>query len=248
MKKLILAILLYPCLLSVAQPNKQKSLVKKSTTSSSALAKKTNTKSLHKTTILETERLVEIATGYGTMVAKLYNSTPKHRDNFVKLVEQGFYDSLLFHRVIDQFMIQGGDPNSKNAPATKTLGVGSAPGERTPAEFIPTFFHKKGALAAARDNNPQKASSNCQFYIVQGKKAADADLESIKNNNPGFTYSKSQIETYKRLGGTPFLDQNYTVFGEVISGLDIVDQITKLPKDSNNRPHPDVIMKIRMLN
>jgi len=196
------------------------------------------------------ERLIEITTDYGVMVAKLYDSTPLHRDNFVKLVQQGFFDSLLFHRVIDGFMIQGGDPASKAAPPGIMLGNGSAPGDRIPAEFKPYLFHKKGALAAARDNNPQKASSNCQFYVVQGKPLSPQDLDGdrMKSAHPGYEYTKTQKEIYNRLGGTPFLDQGYTVFGEVISGLDVIDKIARLPKDANDRPTQDVRMKIRLLN
>jgi peptidyl-prolyl cis-trans isomerase B (cyclophilin B) len=199
------------------------------------------------------ERLVEISTDFGIMVAKLYDSTPLHRDNFIKLVEQSFYDSLLFHRVISQFMIQGGDPQSKNAANGVPLGGGSAPGERIPAEFKTTFIHKKGALAAARDNNPEKASSNCQFYIVHGKAMPVQELENVYNqrvkpSNPLFTYTKTQKEIYTRIGGAPFLDQSYTVFGEVISGLNVIDKIASAPKDASDRPLQNVRMKIRLLN
>ena len=200
-----------------------------------------------------TEKLVEITTEYGVMIARLYDSTPLHRDNFLKLVQEKFYDSLLFHRVIKNFMLQGGDPTSKNADSTVSLGGGSAPGERIPAEFRPNFFHKKGALAAARDDNREKASSNCQFYIVQGNKIDTAQLnqvynQKVKNNNPNFVYSKQQKEIYQRIGGTPFLDQNYTVFGEVISGLNIIDKIAAIPTQPGDRPIKNVIMKIRLLN
>ena len=199
------------------------------------------------------ERLVEITTNYGVMIAKLYDSTPLHRDNFVKLVEQKFYDSLLFHRVINQFMIQGGDPTSKTAPDGVPLGSGSIKGERIPAEFKPYFFHKKGALAAARDDNPAKASSNCQFYIVQGKTMTTQELDNVyaqrvKPSNSAFNYTNAQKEVYNRIGGTPFLDQTYTVFGEVISGLDVIDKIAKAPKDPSDRPLQNIIMKIRLLN
>lgn len=199
------------------------------------------------------ERLVEISTDYGVMVAKLYDSTPLHRDNFIKLIQQKFYDSLLFHRIINQFMIQGGDPGSKNAADGVPLGGGAAPGDRIPAEFKPYFFHKKGALAAARDDNPEKASSNCQFYIVHGKAISPQDLEKIydtrvKASNPSFSYTKGQSEIYNRIGGTPFLDQGYTVFGEVISGLDVIDKIANLPKDASDKPLQNVRMKIRLLN
>lgn len=197
------------------------------------------------------ERLVEITTDHGVMIAKLYDSTPLHRDNFVKLVEQGFYDSLLFHRVIAQFMIQGGDPNSKYAPDGAPLGSGSAPGDRVPAEFKPTLFHKKGALAAARDNNPEKASSNCQFYIVHGKRLNEQELDQqlprVRTSNPDFTYTAAQKEIYSRIGGTPGLDQAYTVFGEVISGLDVIDKIATVQKSQSDRPLQNVRMKMRML-
>jgi peptidyl-prolyl cis-trans isomerase B (cyclophilin B) len=199
------------------------------------------------------ERLVEIVTDHGVMIAKLYDSTPLHRDNFIKLVQQRFYDSLLFHRVIDKFMIQGGDPASKNAADGVQLGNGSAPGNRIPAEFKPYLFHKKGALAAARDDNPQRASSNCQFYIVHGKALTDQELAGfydsrVKVSNPSFNYSATQREIYKRIGGSPFLDQGYTVFGEVISGLDVIDKIATLPKDGANRPLTNTRMRIRLLN
>jgi peptidyl-prolyl cis-trans isomerase B (cyclophilin B) len=150
-------------------------------------------------------------------------------------------------------MIQGGDPTSKNADSTTMLGGGSAPGERIPAEFKQNFFHKKGALAAARDGNPEKASSNCQFYIVQGKKIDTAQLrqtaeQRIKANPNSYNYTAAQKEIYQRIGGTPFLDQNYTVFGEVISGLNVLDAIANSPTQPGDRPKKDIIMKIRLLN
>ena len=199
------------------------------------------------------ERLVEISTDYGVMIAKLYDSTPLHRDNFLKLVDQKFYDSLLFHRVINQFMIQGGDPTSKTAPDGVPLGSGSIKGDRVPAEFKPYFFHKRGALAAARDENPMKASSNCQFYIVHGKNVSPQELDNIsgqrsKSANISSSYSSQQKEIYNRIGGTPFLDQNYTVFGEVISGLDVIDKISRAPKDQTDRPLQNIRMKVRLLN
>ena len=203
--------------------------------------------------VVQVQRMVEIKTNYGIMVVKLYNETPLHRDNFIKLVKEGFYDSTLFHRVIETFMIQGGDPQSKNADSTAMLGNGSAPGEMIPAEFRPSLLHKKGALAAARTDNPEKASSNCQFYIVQGRKYDDVEINQIecnvRGNNPAFTYSPAQRNIYKTAGGTPFLDQNYTVFGETIKGLDVVDKIAAVDKDGNDRPLKDVIvLKMRMLN
>src|SRR5215831_1445559 len=197
-------------------------------------------------------RLVEITTDYGIMVIRLYDSTPLHRDNFIKLIQEGFYDSLLFHRVIQNFMIQGGDPTSKNADSSVMLGGGEAPGDRIPAEFRNNYIHKKGVIAAARDDNPEKASSNCQFYIVQGQKYNDTMMNmmecNVRQNNPGFTYTTAQRKLYKTVGGTPFLDQNYTVFGEVIKGLDVIDKIAALPTNANDRPLQDVRMKIKMLN
>ena len=197
-------------------------------------------------------RLAEIATNYGTIVVKLYDSTPQHRDNFIKLVKEGFYDSLLFHRVIDGFMIQGGDPESRNAPDSAQLGGGEAPGDRIPAEVNKNYFHKKGALAAARDDNPEKASSNCQFYIVQGKPFNDTALNmmecQVRNENQGFSFTTQQRKIYNTIGGAPFLDQNYTVFGEVVKGLDIIDKIAAAPRDANDRPLQNVRMHIRMLN
>ena len=199
------------------------------------------------------EKLVEIKTDLGTMVVKLYDSTPLHRDNFIKLVKQGFYDSLLFHRVIQDFMIQGGDPESKNADSAAMLGNGEAPGDMIPAEFRNNLIHKKGALAMARTDNPEKASSNCQFYIVQGKPTDDNFLNQVEcsirqNGDTGFYYNDAERKVYKTIGGTPFLDENYTVFGEVVKGLDVVDKIAAVPKDENDRPLKNIRMKMRMLN
>lgn len=199
-----------------------------------------------------TARMVDISTSLGDIVVKLYDSTPQHRDNFIKLVKEGFYDSLLFHRVIDGFMIQGGDPTSKSAPDSVQLGSGEAPGDRIPAEFNPNYFHKKGALAAARDDNPEKASSNCQFYIVQGKPVSDTNLNmmecQIRNEKPLFRYTDAERKVYSTIGGTPFLDQNYTVFGEVVKGLDVIDKIASLQRDANDRPLQNVVMKMKLLN
>jgi peptidyl-prolyl cis-trans isomerase B (cyclophilin B) len=246
---------------TVAQKKTTKAPIKKRATTSKSY--KSTKKPVSKTTVVKKvapkapvqtqERLVEISTDFGTMVAKLYDSTPLHRNNFTKLVEQGFYDSLLFHRVIENFMIQGGDPTSKFATDSMQVGSGAAPGERIAAEFKPYLFHKKGALAAARDNNPAKESSNCQFYIVQGRKFSPVELGNVYNtrviaNNPNFTYTTAQKEIYEKIGGTPFLDQNYTVFGEVISGLDVIDKIANVAKGTNDRPVQNVRMKIRLLN
>lgn len=189
------------------------------------------------------ETIVEITTDFGVMTARLYNSTPLHRDNFIKLVKQGFYDSLLFHRVINGFMIQGGDPTSKRADSIAQLGAGEISGTPTiPAEFRSNLIHKKGVLAAARDGNPEKKSSNCQFYIVQGKKVDSAQLTN------GVAYTKDQKEIYQRIGGTPFLDQNYTVFGEVFIGMDVIDKIAATKVYDTDRPIKNVRMKIKILN
>ncbi len=174
------------------------------------------------------KRDVLLQTSMGDIVIRLSDSTPLHRDNFLKLVKVGFYDSVLFHRVIKSFMIQSGDPNSKTAPAGVGLGNGG-PGYTVPAEFRTSLFHKKGVIAAARmsDNmNPEKASSGSQFYIVQGKTFTDADLDIVETTRMnGRKIPADQREVYKTIGGTPHLDQGYTVFGEVITGLEVVDKI-----------------------
>jgi cyclophilin family peptidyl-prolyl cis-trans isomerase len=247
------------------------------------------------------EITVEITTTYGVMKLKLYNETPLHRDNFIKLVNEQYYDSLLFHRVISQFMIQGGDPDSKNAPARKQLGEGG-PGYEIDAEFNPNLFHRKGALAAAREGdnvNPQKKSAGSQFYIVQGqvfdsiqlqnleqrrlaqyqsyefkkcmnepliKELLDRYLFSMRNGvkitttaimndmKPTvderleyYKFSPEQIEVYSTVGGTPHLDMAYTVFGQLIEGWDVLDSISAVAVDKNNRPLEDVIMSIRIV-
>ncbi len=175
---------------------------------------------------------VLLQTSMGDILIRLSDSTPLHRDNFLKLVKQKYYDSVLFHRVINTFMIQAGDPNSKNAATGTPLGEGG-PGYTVPAEFRTTLFHKKGVIAAARqgDNvNPQKASSGSQFYITQGKKFTDGGLDSLETYRlNGRKIPADQREAYKTIGGTPFLDQGYTVFGEVIKGLDVVDKIAAVP-------------------
>lgn len=191
------------------------------------------------------ECLVEVSTDYGNMIIKLYDDTPKHRDNFVKLVEEGYYDDLLFHRVIKGFMIQGGDPDSKNAPKGKALGMGG-PSYMIPAEFNDTLIHVKGALAAARNNNPQKKSSGSQFYIVQGNKIDAKTLDRMASRQ-GKRYGAKERELYQTLGGTPQLDGEYTVFGKVIEGLDVIDKIAKVATDGRDRPSEDVKMKMRVI-
>lgn len=245
--------------------------------------------------------VVELKTEFGTMKILLYGDTPQHRDNFIKLVKEGFYDGLLFHRVIKDFMIQGGDPGSKNAPASKQLGAGDV-GYTIPAEFVyPKYYHKKGSLAAARQGdqvNPEKRSSGCQFYIVQGKKLSDAEIKQIElgmlgkakekrfyeivrerseevqkarseNNQSALMKLQNEIiaqmekefeskaseyqmpaemkEAYKTVGGTPFLDNEYTVFGEVIEGLEVIDKIAAVETNPGDRPKQDIKMTIKIV-
>lgn len=184
-----------------------------------------------------------IETEYGDMKVMLYNSTPIHRDNFVKLVKEGFYDSLLFHRVIENFMIQGGDPASKNAKPGARLG-GGGPGYQLDAEIGAP--HIRGTLAAARNNNPEKKSSGSQFYIVHGQKQRDEQLDNFERQK-NIKYNEEQRRLYKEVGGAPALDQLYTVFGEVVEGIEVVDKIAKVEKDRSDRPANDVRMKIRMV-
>lgn len=191
------------------------------------------------------ERIVEISTSYGKMKIKLYNETPKHRDNFIKLASEGFYNDLLFHRVINGFMIQGGDPNSKNAGPDVMLGSGDV-GYKIPAEINDKLIHKKGTLCAARDGNPEKASSGCQFYVVQGKKLTDAELDQLDKNRP-VKYTAEQRNIYKTVGGTAFLDNNYTVYGEVIEGMDVIDKIAAVKTKPGDRPVEDVKMTVKVI-
>lgn len=195
------------------------------------------------------EQKVQISTEHGNIVLKLYNETPQHRDNFIKLVTDSFYHNLLFHRVIRNFMIQGGDPQSKTATPGQQLGAGDI-GYTVPAEFNPKLIHKKGALAAARQGdmvNPQKRSSGCQFYIVQGQVLDSARIQMIGMQN-GITYTPEQIAAYTTIGGTPFLDMNYTVFGEVISGMEVIDAIAAVQTMPGDRPMKDVKFTITLIN
>lgn len=245
---------------------------------------------------MEKETKLKIETSAGDIIVKLYDETPAHRDNFIKLAKEGTYEGTLFHRVIKDFMIQAGDPNSKNAPKGQMLGSGDV-GYTLPAEFVyPKYFHKKGALSAARqgdDVNPAKASSGCQFYIVTGKVFGDSallDMERQKSqsrlNNifqslaqqrakeiyklrkagdqeglmnlqdsliaqaeaqvagePEFHFTPEQVEAYTTAGGAPHLDGEYTVFGEVAEGMDVVDRIQQVKTDRNGRPEEDVVIK-----
>lgn len=242
---------------------------------------------------MNSETFVKIETTVGDIKVKLYNETPNHRDNFIKLADEGVYEGTLFHRVIKDFMVQAGDPDSKDAPKGKMLGSGDM-GYTLPAEFVyPKYFHKKGALSAARqgDNvNPNKESSSCQFYIVTGKVYNDSTLLGMENHmnenkinvifnklaqkhmkeiykmrkandedglydlqeklfaqaeteasqQDTFHFTKEQIQAYTTIGGAPHLDGEYTVFGEVVEGLDIVDRIQQVKTDRNDRPQEDI--------
>ncbi len=192
--------------------------------------------------------MVELSTEFGTMLIELYDVTPLHRDNFLKLVREGFYDDLLFHRVIKGFMIQGGDPNSRGAAKGAPLGSGG-PGYTVPAEFVDTLVHIKGALAAARTGdavNPERRSSGSQFYIVDGRQVSEQMLQSVEARND-FRYAQDDKEIYLKMGGTPALDQNYTVFGRVVSGLSVIDRISSVRTDPRDRPQEDVKMTMRIV-
>lgn len=249
---------------------------------------------------MDKESVLKIETTLGTIRVKLYNETPLHRDNFIKLAKDDTYNGTLFHRVIKDFMVQAGDPDSKNAPKGKALGMGDV-GYTVPAEFVyPRYFHKKGALSAARqgdETNPKRASSGCQFYIVTGTVYNDSTLLSMEQQKnqgrlttvfnalaqkqmkeiykmrkandeeglyalqetllaqaeaevakqPEFHFTPEQIKEYTTVGGTPHLDGEYTVFGEVIEGLDIVDKIQCVKTDRGDRPEEDVkIIKVEV--
>lgn len=246
----------------------------------------------------EHEALIE--TGFGTMKIKLYNETPLHRDNFIKLTKEDFYNGLLFHRVINGFMIQGGDPDSKTAAPEQQLGGGDL-GYTIPAEINPKFFHRRGVIAAARqgDNvNPEKRSSSSQFYILQGKvfrsgeldtlqtkleetrkknmlqsrikeiepelnklgaegkqdemmarfNALKAEVDSAAAKLPPIKFSEEQRKAYTTVGGYPSLDNNYTIFGEVTEGLEVLDKIADQPVDQYDRPQKDIKFKITMID
>ena len=185
--------------------------------------------------------VVEMTTNYGKMLLLLYDDTPLHRDNFIKLATNHVFDGLLFHRVIEKFMIQGGDPTSKDAEPGKMLGDGTL-GYNIPAEFRPELFHKRGALCAAREGdmvNPKKESSASQFYIVQGRVWNTEELDNLQKRMKR-EISAEQRDVYTTIGGTPFLDGEYTVFGEVIEGMEVVDKIASVKCDKNDRPLEDV--------
>ena len=192
------------------------------------------------------QELILIETDYGNMKIALYDSTPQHKANFLKLAKEGFYDDLLFHRVINGFMIQGGDPESKGAPANQPLGAGSN-GSTIEAEI--GAYHFKGTVAAARrggPGNPEKRSSDCQFYIVQGRDVNPAQLQQMAAQK-GITYTEKDIARYSEVGGTPFLDNDYTVFGEVVEGMDVIDKIASVKTAPGDRPIEDVKMKVSVV-
>lgn len=238
MKKIALIILSFTCLSLLACNNTKKTQNEMKTQNEQATAK----------TEKEPEKKIVITTKFGDIKIKLYNETPQHRDNMLKLVSEGYYDGILFHRVIKNFMIQGGDPDSKNAPAGKMLGNGG-PSYTIPAEFNPNFFHKKGALAAARTGdqfNPAKASSGSQFYIVQGQVFTEQQLANMAAQmNISFTPQQKAI--YTTIGGTPHLDGAYTIFGEVYEGLDIIDKIAAVKTGAGDRPVEDISMTIKII-
>ena len=191
------------------------------------------------------ENTIVIETDFGKMEAVLYDETPGHRDNFIKLVWEGFYDDLLFHRVIQWFMIQGGDPDSRDAASGTRLGTWG-PGYQIPAEIW--AYHFKWTLAAARTwgaGNPEKKSSGSQFYIVHGKVLTDAELDGLQAQK-WIVYTPEQRERYKTIWWTPMLDEEYTVFGEVTIWLDVIDKIAAVQKDRSDRPLEDVKMVINL--
>lgn len=210
------------------------------TLTSCALSKSKN-KDMNNQNLTETKVLIK--TTMGDITVKLFSGTPYHSKNFKKLVEEGYYNGTLFHRVIQDFMVQGGDPNSKNAPAEKQLGNGG-PEYTIPAEITPEYFHKKGALSAARTGdqmNPTRRSSGSQFYIVTGKVYTNAELDKLEQQM--FTkFSEKQRQAYTTTGGTPFLDGQYSVFGEVVEGIEIAEKISKVPKNQQDRPKTDIVI------
>lgn len=194
------------------------------------------------------QRLIKIETSLGDMLVRLYDETPGHRDNMIKLIEEGFYKNQLFHRVIKDFMIQGGDPHSVGAEKGQRLGSGG-PGYTIPAEFNEALVHKKGALAAARKGdqfNPEKASNGSQFYLVQGQVLTPEQINILAQRGVS-TFTEETTEIYTTLGGTPHLDGAYTIFGEVVEGLEVLDLIAALPCDAYNRPEEDVIFTISIV-
>ncbi len=195
------------------------------------------------------ECMVQIQTKYGDMLMRLSDATPKHRDNFVKLVEEGYYNGLLFHRIVEGFMIQGGDPRSRGARAEQSLGSGG-PGYQIPAEIVDSLVHIRGAVAGARlgdEANPDRESSGSQFYIVHGQQLSEESLASIEERK-GIKYTDEQRKVFLEQGGTPFLDLEYTVFGQIIDGLDVIEKISQLETNEEDRPKEDLEMKLIIVN
>ena len=193
-------------------------------------------------------RLIKFETSLGDMLVRLYDETPGHRDNIIKLIEEGFYKDQLFHRVIKDFMIQGGDPHSVGADKGQRLGSGG-PGYTVPAEFNETLIHKKGALAAARKGdqfNPEQASNGSQFYLVQGQVLTQEDINILAQRGVA-SFTKETAEIYSTLGGTPHLDGAYTVFGELVEGMEVLDLIDAQPCDAYDRPMEDVSFSISII-
>ena len=192
--------------------------------------------------------LVTLTTDFGIMHFILHDQTPKHKANFVHLVDSAYYDGLLFHRIIEKFMIQGGDPESRTAVAGQALGDGDI-GYLVPAEITPTLFHRRGAIGAARDDRPDKGSSAAQFYIVQGRVWNDEDLQKQidrgRARGSNRTLTDNQKQVYKTVGGTPHLDGNYTVFGQVLDGMAVIDSIAKQPRSPKDRPLADIRMTMK---
>ena len=193
-------------------------------------------------------QIIIIATTMGEIEIILYNDTPLHTNNMTKLIREDFYKNQLFHRVINNFMIQGGDPHSTDAPKGQRLGTGG-PGHNIPAEFHDHYIHKKGALAAARKGdsvNPEKESSGSQFYIVHGQIFSKEQLLLLQSSGKHAPFTPEQIEIYTTVGGAPHLDGAYTVFGEVIRGLDVIDSIATVKTDNYDRPLEDIVYNIRL--
>ncbi len=185
---------------------------------------------------------VLLETEYGNLVIELSDDTPQHRDNFIKLVEEGYYQDLLFHRVIQGFMIQGGDPNSRGATPDDNIGSGE-PDYRIPAELETGLAHVKGAIAAARDNNPEKSSSGSQYYIVDGSTVTEEKLEKYEKTK-SIRYSSAIRQQYLKNGGAPQLDREYTVFGYIISGMDIIDKLASVETGERDRPKENLWMRL----
>lgn len=194
------------------------------------------------------KHILGVETQYGIMKIKLYDATPVHRDNMIKLVEQGYYNGTTFFRVIKNFMMQGGSSDTRNAPAGVALGENDTLKYTIQSEIHNGIYHKKGALAQAREDNPEKRSHGGEFYIVQGKVYLPDSLEAYAKRRK-FTLNDDQRKIYTTVGGAPHLDGNYTVYGEVIEGLNIIDSICNVPttKEINDRPLKDIVMKVWMI-